>query len=561
MARDDHGPRQPRSTRCAIYTRKSTEEGLDQEFNSLDAQREACAAYVLSQRHEGWTLLREFYDDGGYSGGTMNRPGLQRLLADVQAGKIDVIVVYKVDPLTRALSDFSKIVDILDAAGARFVSITQSFNTTTSMGRLTLNVLLSFAQFEREVIGERVRDKVAASKRKGMWMGGTVPLGYDVVDRKLVINESEAETVRHIFERYVELRSVRELVSALAAEGVRTKVHILRDGSKRGGVSFARGPLYCLLKNPVYAGQVQHHKAVYPGQHEPLLPRELWDRVQAMLERNGAQRRFGANVAEPSLLAGRFSDAEGRPMVASHATKGARRYRYYISAPTRCSEGGRSLRLPAGEVEAPMRQGIANLLADTGKLVQDLQAAGAGAGVFQAVEAWSQTATNVPSMAIAALRRLLADLDVKLEIEGGRLKGTYVPLGLLSPGEVGAHRQRFSFIVPGILTSRGHEARVVVLADQGGRRRPNARLVSLLIRSFAARRALMEEPPPAEKSAANARKSYLSRIARISYLAPDIMQAIMAGTQPISLGAREILRTGDLPLAWVDQRRLFGFQR
>src|SRR6218665_2184256 len=250
MVRDEQR-QQGRAIRCAIYTRKSTEEGLDQEFNSLDAQREACAAYVLSQKHEGWSLLPDYYDDGGYSGGNMDRPGLKRLLADVQAGKVDVIVVYKVDRLTRALSDFSKIVDVLDAAGASFVSVTQAFNTTTSMGRLTLNVLLSFAQFEREVMGERVRDKIAASKRKGIWMGGPVPLGYDVVDRKLVINEAEAETVRHIFRRYLELGSVRELMAALAREDVRSKVMTMRDGSKRGGCHFVRGPLYCLLKNPI----------------------------------------------------------------------------------------------------------------------------------------------------------------------------------------------------------------------------------------------------------------------------------------------------------------------
>ncbi|HEY0312240.1 MAG TPA: recombinase family protein [Allosphingosinicella sp.] len=381
MARDEK-PRHSGATRCAIYTRKSTEEGLDQEFNSLDAQREACAAYVLSQRHEGWTLLPDYYDDGGFSGGNMDRPGLQRLLADVKSGKVNVIVVYKVDRLTRALSDFSKIVDILDAAGASFVSITQSFNTTTSMGRLTLNVLLSFAQFEREVISERVRDKVAASRRKGMWMGGTVPLGYDVVDRKLVVNEAEAETVRHIFRRYLELRSVRELMTALNAEGVRTKVQTMRDGTKRGGGPFVRGPLYCLLKNPVYAGKVRHHKAVYPGQHEQLMPEARWEEVQALLAENGAKRRLGTNAAEPSLLAGRIRDGDGRPMVASHSTKGARRYRYYISAPGTGEAKG--LRLPAGEVETLIRQAVAELLNDAGKLGHDLETAGVDAEIFPA---------------------------------------------------------------------------------------------------------------------------------------------------------------------------------
>ena len=249
--------------RCAIYTRKSTEEGLDQEFNSLDAQREVCEAYIVSQRHEGWLLVPDRYDDGGFSGGTMERPGLKRLLGDVRSGKVDVILVYKVDRLTRALSDFAKIVDILDDTEVSFVSITQAFNTTTSMGRLTLNVLLSFAQFEREVISERVRDKVAASKAKGMWMGGCVPLGYAVEARKLMIDETEAATVRHIFQRYLELGAVPALLEDLRASGVVTKRQTMRDGSSRGAIPFNRGALYYFLKNRIYRGDIVHHDKVY----------------------------------------------------------------------------------------------------------------------------------------------------------------------------------------------------------------------------------------------------------------------------------------------------------
>jgi DNA invertase Pin-like site-specific DNA recombinase len=256
--------------RCAIYTRKSTEEGLEQEFNSLDAQREACAAYILSQRHEGWSALPGFYDDGGFSGGNMQRPGLVKLMADVATGKVDVIVVYKVDRLTRSLADFAKIVDVLDAAGASFVSVTQSFNTTTSMGRLTLNVLLSFAQFEREVTGERIRDKIAASKRKGMWMGGPVPLGYDVFDRKLIVNDVEAEQIRHIMERYLALGSVRSLADELATIGYRTKLRPLRNGTSLGGVPFSRGGLFHLLANCVYTGEVRHKGQTYAGAHDPI---------------------------------------------------------------------------------------------------------------------------------------------------------------------------------------------------------------------------------------------------------------------------------------------------
>ncbi|WP_340587291.1 recombinase family protein [Erythrobacter alti] len=260
--------------RCAIYTRKSTEEGLEQAFNSLDAQREACAAYVMSQAHEGWELGGELYDDGGWSGGNMDRPGLQQLLADVEAGKVDVIVVYKVDRLTRNLADFARIVDKLDKADASFVSVTQAFNTTTSMGRLTLNVLLSFAQFEREVTGERIRDKVAASKRKGMWMGGPVPLGYDLDDRKLLPHPTEAAQVRLIFERYVALRSISALAEDLAGRGIRTRLRTYRDGQTKGGIHFTKGPLALLLKNPIYLGKVRHDGELYEGEHEQIVPQD-----------------------------------------------------------------------------------------------------------------------------------------------------------------------------------------------------------------------------------------------------------------------------------------------
>jgi DNA invertase Pin-like site-specific DNA recombinase len=262
--------------RCAIYTRKSSEEGLEQAFNSLDAQREACEAYVRSQKHEGWSLLPDFYDDGGISGGTMERPALKRLLADIEAGRVDTVVVYKVDRLTRSLSDFSKIVSVFDARGVSFVSITQQFNTTTSMGRLTLNMLLSFAQFEREVTGERIRDKVAASKKKGMWMGGVVPLGYEVKDRKLIIHEAEAETVRFIYRRYTELGSVRLLAEDLKAQGIRGKAPVSPGGevSSEGSI-LARGALYRILSNRLYRGEVHLQGSHYPGEHLPVVDEEL----------------------------------------------------------------------------------------------------------------------------------------------------------------------------------------------------------------------------------------------------------------------------------------------
>jgi DNA invertase Pin-like site-specific DNA recombinase len=267
------------TVRCAIYTRKSSEEGLEQDFNSLDAQREACEAYVASQRSEGWIALPKMYDDGGFSGGTMERPALRELLADIEAGLVDTVVVYKVDRLTRSLSDFAKIVDVFDAASASFVSVTQSFNTTTSMGRLTLNMLLSFAQFEREVTGERIRDKIAASKAKGMWMGGRPPLGYEVCDRKLEIVEEEAETVRHIFRRYAELGSVFDLRDDLVATGITAKRHVSVSGNTTGGGLLDRGALYHLLQNHLYRGEISHKRQIYPGQHEAIVDEEFWNAV------------------------------------------------------------------------------------------------------------------------------------------------------------------------------------------------------------------------------------------------------------------------------------------
>ena len=282
------GTRRSGTVRCAIYTRKSSEEGLEQEFNSLQAQREACEAFINSQRHEGWVCLRTAYDDGGFSGATMDRPALQQLLAEITAGRIDTIVVYKIDRLTRSLADFAKIVEILDARGASFVSVTKQFNTTTSMGRLTLNVLLSFAQFEREVIGERIRDKIAASKRRGMWMGGVPPLGYRALDGKLIIEESEAETVRFIFRRYVELDSVRLLKDELDARSIQIKLRTSASGRISGGKPFARGALYLMLQNRIYRGEIVHREQSYVGEHTPIIDQPLWDAVQAQLADNAA---------------------------------------------------------------------------------------------------------------------------------------------------------------------------------------------------------------------------------------------------------------------------------
>ncbi len=346
--------------RCAIYTRKSTEHNLDLEFNSLDAQREACEAYVKSQAHEGWRLIPDHYDDGGLSGASLDRPALQTLLTVVRSSKIDIVVVYKVDRLTRSLADFAKLVELFDEHGVSFVSVTQSFNTTTSMGRLTLNVLLSFAQFEREVIGERVRDKIAASKRKGIWVGGPVSLGYASVNKKLVVVSEEAETVRTIFRRYVELGSLGALVEDLDQKGTRTKRRVLSNGRTIGGCRFRLGPLAHLLKNRFYIGEVVYQDEIHRGDHEPILDRSLFDAAQARLAANAVDRRLRLRGSS-SLLVGRIFDDRGNRMTPSHTIKRGVRYRYYIShalLQKRKGGAGRVGRVPAPEIEALVVQAL-----------------------------------------------------------------------------------------------------------------------------------------------------------------------------------------------------------
>ena len=319
-----------KSVRCAVYTRKSSEHNLDLEFNSLHAQREACEAYIKSQIHEGWALIPDHYDDGGISGGSLNRPDLQRLLADIRAGRVDIVVVYKVDRLTRSLTDFAKLVDIFDANQVSFVSITQAFNTTTSMGRLTLNILLSFAQFEREVIGERVRDKIAASKRKGLWMGGNCPLGYTTQNKKLIVVPAEAETVRLLFQRYLELGSVGLLLQELRARKIKTKRRERAGGKLVGGVWFGKGALTHLLKNRAYIGQISHRGEVHLGEHEAIVERNLFDAVQAKLLANVHTRKLKLK-ASPYLLTGLLFDSVGNRMSPSHTLKKGVRYQYYVS--------------------------------------------------------------------------------------------------------------------------------------------------------------------------------------------------------------------------------------
>jgi len=551
--------------RCAIYTRKSTEEGLDQEFNSLDAQREACAAYIMSQRHEGWTLVPDHYDDGGYSGGNMDRPGLKQLLAEVKAGRVDVIVVYKVDRLTRALSDFAKIVDVLDEAGASFVSITQAFNTTSSMGRLTLNVLLSFAQFEREVIGERVRDKIAASKRKGMWMGGNVPLGYDVQDRKLVVNEAEAEIVREIMQRYLQVASVPALVDELRASGKPTKKSRSSDGSARGGRPISRGGLYHILSNRIYCGEIEHRGEVYPGEHKRIVPQELWDDVQKLLADNATVRRHQSNATDPSLLAGMIRDGEGRWMTPSHAAKGNLRYRYYVS--TIEGSAGKSAspatRYPAEPIESAVLEGLSELLRDEQGLMDSVETSGEETDTL--LRSVRSLRASLPTTPRSQLRGLMLDIDLRAEIGADRIlasvgiDGLRQKLGLLTTSGVSIGARA---IVPvrGIPHRQDRGRRLMVgptNSDAPAAR--DGRLIELLLRAREAHRQVISGDHRVGPSDIGNRSKYLVRLARLHYLAPDIVTAIVEGRQPASLNARRLSRVADLPLGWDEQRNMLGF--
>ena len=516
--------------RCAIYTRKSTEDGLEQEFNSLDAQREACAAYITSQRHEGWEQLPDFYDDGGFSGGTMERPGLKQLLAEVEAGRVDIIVVYKVDRLTRSLSDFARIVDILDRKTASFVSVTQSFNTTTSMGRLTLNVLLSFAQFEREVTGERIRDKIAASKAKGMWMGGPSPLGYDVRERALVINDTESVVVRHIFERYTQLGSTGALVDELATRGYRTKVREYRNGRTVGGIPFGKGMLAAMLKNRIYVGDIVHRGKVHPGLHPPILKLELFDRVQAMIASNRREYLDGSRSLEPSLLTGMLTDPSGRQMTPVHSAKGSRRYRYYV---TRFSPGDPvdgSFRIPAGPIE--------NLIITMLNRRELCEALAAG------------RPAESPTDGRLGYRRALLDVDAKVQLLADRV--TLSIKGEVANDPVVVLEEKVNLIGSGPSFKRAiPPTGSIIIGDA------DPALVRLLVHAFAARRSVVEVD--ADPLIANYSENHIGKLIRLSWLAPDIVDAIMSGRQPNGLTGRRLLRIGNLPIDWAGQRRALGF--
>jgi len=535
--------------RCAIYTRKSSEEGLDQAFNSLHAQREACEAFVCSQASEGWTVLPTIYDDGGYSGGTIERPALKRLLADIDAGRVNTIVVYKIDRLTRSLADFARIVDRLDKAQASFVSVTQSFNTTTSMGRLTLNVLLSFAQFEREVTGERIRDKIAASKAKGMWMGGLPPLGYDPptdrATRSLVRNETEAEQVQTIFDLYLKLGSVSTLEARLAKDGMRSKVWVSAKGTRSGGVALSRGALFHMLRNRVYLGEIVHGEKSVAGCHPPIVAADLFAAVQIQLSANTRARKERPRRAAKLALTGLVYDADGHPMSPSFGYgRGGRVYRYYVSAPL---QQGRAVekregvlrRVSADALEEAVRTQLASLLPNetsTGAdrsiadlltpvrrvdvLPEELRIAFEGRALPRDVRERLSVCDTHPE------RRVLV-AAVRCQVRGGR---TWV-LTPTAPAELRKAR-RDPVLIRGL--RKAHQ----IAATLGWRARDGA---------FTG----LATPPSG---------AYERRLWPLVFLAPDIQRAILEGRQPPALTLDHLMKLR-LATDWAAQRRQLGFER
>ena len=551
--------------RCAIYTRKSSEEGLEQGFNSLHAQREACEAFIKSQNGEGWRLIKTTYDDGGLSGGNMERPALKRLLADIGSGLVDVVVVYKVDRLTRSLADFAKMVEVFDARGVSFVAVTQQFNTTTSMGRLTLNVLLSFAQFEREVTGERIRDKIAASKRKGLWMGGVPPLGYDVRHRSLVVNETEAATVKLIYKRYLKLRSVRLLKHELDRRGMVSKIRVSRKGSKLGGQPFSRGALYELLANPLYIGEVRHRNERHSGQHEPILERRLWEKTQRILRDGAARGQKTLTRAPRSPLAGKLFDENGEPLYVQGAANGKRRYRYYVSRSLvrgTADQKGRGWRVPAPELERAVTGAARAFLDDRAAVLTALQESEIEPEVMDVLKLAEDLSLRLASETEGA--DTLTEITETVQLTAGGIRvGLKISLPKVGD-ESTLNVLRVTRLVSVKIRRRGVEMRLVL----DGRAELARKADPALLKAVARARRWFEEITSGRvrSSAEIARrealpKGYVAALMRLAFLSPALVEAIVEGSTPEGINLQRLVRSRvALPLLWLEQNQWFTAQ-
>jgi site-specific DNA recombinase len=528
-----------KSVRCAIYTRVSTDHGLDQEFNSLDAQYDAASAYIKSQAHAGWTLIRSRYDDGGYSGGSTDRPDLQRLLDDIRARKIDVIVVYKVDRLTRSLADFAKLVELFDAQGVSFVSVTQQFNTTTSMGRLTLNVLLSFAQFEREVTSERIRDKIAASKRKGLWVGGPLPLGYEMKDGKIAVIEDEAERVRLIYRRYLELGGVNALVRDLRDKDIRTKIRLRATGATHGGIPFERGSLFYLLRNRFYIGEVKYKGEILPGEQPAIMDRQLFDAVQQKLTDQWSHRNHAKSKSD-HLLTGLLFDDAGHRMIPTHATKAGIRYRYYVSLPhlkgeSKTASVGSVSRIPATDIEDIIVKSVNEHLAQHGQ--------------------------PGSSRAHANDRSVIVDQVVRIDVHKDRLVVRYKSAGteeeshstdvqLLSiPWQKAPSRKSRQILIPlGVPRNEVRSTRI----------ERRARLVNAIARGRLWLDEIVSGSAANTEQIATRQKCSVRQVnmtMSLAFLAPDLVKAAVEGRLPRGIGVE---RLREAPAEWSRQFETLG---
>lgn len=540
--------------RCAIYTRKSSEDGLEQEFNSLHAQREACAAYIASQKHEGWVLLPDQYDDGGLSGGSLERAALQTLLTDIRAGKIDQIVVYKIDRLTRSLADFAKIVDIFDAAGASFVSVTQSFNTATSMGRLTLNMLLSFAQFEREVTAERIRDKIAASKRRGLWMGGQVPMGYDPDGRTLKINECETETIRTLYALYEQHGTIREVKEQADALGLRTRRRLLSSGETRGGGAFDRGHIHHVLTNPIYAGRIRHRDRVHDGQHDPIIAPDRWDAVQLRLQGMASRIRLRKTPRRVSLLCGKLFDETGDRLTPSHSrTKKGTRLRYYVSHRLIARSGEKNLdgwRLPADQIEAQVSDLVRRHLAEPTFACRICKTSDAAA-IGQAQRKLTDLTSKPSSGDILTLVEHINIAPGQIRL---KLDGPAIAL-MLDIDAVALDSDPLKIEAPFRIRKRGVETKIILAEAYGNKDK-------VMIRNIALAHHWLERIKAGETFGDIARTDDISKrrvqhMIDLAFLAPDIIRDVLAGKQPLGFTS-DWCKARTLPSDWQDQRALLA---
>lgn len=551
--------------RCAIYTRKSHEEGLDQDFNSLDAQYESCQAYIVSQASLGWKLRDKHYDDGGISGGHLDRPGLIELIADIKAGLIDIVVVYKVDRLTRSLTDFSKLVDVFDDQDVSFVSVTQAFNTTTSMGRLTLNVLLSFAQFEREVTAERIRDKIAASKKKGMWMGGTVPFGYRNQDRQIFIRDDEATTIRKLFVLYLQYKNVRRVKREADRLELNTRIRMNKSGKITGGKSFYRGHIYAILNNPLYIGRIQHKDNIYKGNHEAIVDQETWDRVQSTLKSHAVERSRIGNSKSPALLAGLLLDDNGQKLVPHHANKKGQHYHYYVSQKLKSGDQDIGWRVPAKTIEDVVHDVLVQTLKTDVSVIQMLNMQDAPAHQILAfINKAKALAATIGKCDQSKLKALYNTLFQSIVLNEERVCIRFKELAIqknfnLKPGSDILYESTH----PLSIKRRGQEMKMVIGGKAPSISNVDSALIKLVAKAYALKTGLEDGSITSIKEFAQLHKmdhGDAKNLMPLAYLAPNIVTDILNGHQPVGLTAMQLKRSANLPVLWIDQRKYFEFE-